>query len=339
METMVALTDRQPLRRKAALISFGVGILMFAMKTGAYFITDSAAILSDAMESVVHVVATCVALYSIMLVGRPADRKHPYGYGKVEYFSAGLEGALIFLAAMAICYAAVDAIIRGNHPKSLDVGAWVVGIAGAINLGLGVYLIRTGRRTNSLVLIADGKHVLTDSYTSIGVLVGVLLVHFTKITILDPIFAIAVGLNIIWTGYQLISESIRGLMNTTDPGTLQKTVEVVNRHRTPDMIDMHRLRSWSAGERRFIDFHLTLPFYLQLQKSHAIQDALHDAISHEFSDQAEVMLHLDPCTFTCCVICGKPDCPVRGEEQRTSHEFTMVTAQGEPAHLLLERDV
>jgi len=324
--------DRQRLRRNAALLSLLVGVAMFVMKTSAYFITGSAAILSDAMESVVHVLATGIAFYSIVLVGRPADTAHPYGYGKVEYFSAGAEGLLIVLAAVAICYEAVGDLIRGPHLRALDVGAWVIGAAGAINLLLGWHLVRTGRRTNSLVLIADGRHVLTDSYTSIGVLAGVILVAITGLEMLDPLVAIAVALNIIYTGYQLLSQSIRGLMNTTDPDTLERIVEALNRSRTEDMIDMHRLRAWSAGERHFIDFHLTLPYYLQLQSVHGIEDTVRHAISGAFEEQAEVMIHMDPCNVSCCVFCSKHDCPVRQTPQQVTHEFTLASAQQKPSY-------
>lgn len=325
----------QPLRKKAAMISVFVGVIMFVMKTGAFFLTNSAAILSDAMESVVHVIATGMALYSIILVGRPADKRHPYGYGKVEYFSAGVEGALILIAAIAICYEAGRDIINGSQLKQLDIGAIAVGAAGAINLALGLYLVRTGKKTSSLVLIADGRHVLTDSYTSIGVLVGVLLVWATDIKLLDPIFAIAVALNIMYTGYTLMRASVEGLMNTVDPDTIERTVKVLNRIRTPEMIDIHKLRAWRAGERRFIDFHLTLPYYLQLHKSHMIQDMVCRAICEEFGSQAEVMVHLDPCTDTCCSFCGKPDCLVRQNPHSIDHVFTVPGALGDAAHKLM----
>ncbi len=328
--------DRQRLRRNAALLSLVVGGAMFVMKTSAYFITGSAAILSDAMESVVHVLATSIAFYSIVLVGRPADREHPYGYGKVEYFSAGAEGLLIVLAAVAICYEAVGDLIKGPHLRALDLGAWVIGAAGVINFLLGWHLVRTGRKTNSLVLIADGKHVLTDSYTSIGVLAGVILVAITGLELRDPLVAIAVALNIVHTGYQLLSQSIRGLMNTSDPATLERIVEVVNRSRTRDMIDLHRLRAWSAGERRFIDFHLTLPSYLQLHRVHGIEDTLRRAISGAFEEQAEVMIHIDPCNVSCCVFCPKHDCPVRQTPQQITHEFTLASVQEKPAYRPLE---
>jgi cation diffusion facilitator family transporter len=322
----------QSLRKRAALISFGIGILMFAMKSGAFLVTGSAAILSDAMESIVHVIATGFALYSIILVGRPANRRHPYGYGKVEYISAGTEGALILLAAIAICYEAVKDIITGSELKELDVGVWVIAAAGAINLVLGFYLIRTGKKTRSLTLVADGKHVLTDSYTSIGVLIGLILVMITGVTIIDPLFAIAVALNILVTGYSLIRESIRGLMNAADPETLERTVEAVNGVRSDEMIDMHRLRAWRAGEQRFIDFHLTLPYYMELRGAHDRQEIVYEAIAGEFEGQAEVFVHLDGCNYDCCVFCAKKDCPVRQHEQSHENLFTVTSAQLQPAY-------
>ena len=322
--------DMQRLRRRAAGISLAIGVLMFGMKGGAYLVTGSAAILSDAMESVVHVVATAVAFYSVILVGRPADQRHPYGYGKAEYFSAGLEGALIVIAAIAIVYEAVNDIIRGPALEALDVGVLVIAGAGGINLALGLWLIRIGKRTNSLVLVADGKHVLTDSYTSIGVLVGLILVLITGITVLDPLFAIGVALNIIVTGYRLVEESVRGLMNVADPDTIERVVRVMNRIREPEMIDMHRLRAWSAGEKRFVDFHLTLPYYLNLEQTHQIQHRVEDAIREEFDGQAEILIHLDPCRDARCVVCEKTDCTERSHAGFRHEEITVESAMGEP---------
>jgi cation diffusion facilitator family transporter len=324
--------DSQSIRRRAMYLSFGVGMLMFAMKSGAYLVTGSAAILSDAMESVVHVIATGFALYSVILAGRPADARHPYGYGKIEYFSAGVEGTLIVIAAIAICYEAIRDIITGPNVRSIEIGTWIIAGAGAINMLLGLHLIRTGRRTGSLTVEADGHHVLTDSYTSIGVFVGLLLVWFTGARIIDPIVAILVALNILLTGYHLVRESVRGLMNVTDPETLRRTVEAINRVRTEEMIDLHRLRAWSAGESRFIDFHLTLPHYLQLHEAHEIQEVVHRAISGEFGGHAEVMVHLDACREVWCTHCGRADCTSRSHPGMTPEPFTVEQAQLEPRY-------
>lgn len=325
----------QDLRRKAARISFLIGLVMLAMKMGGYLITNSAAILSDALESVVHVVATAVAFYSVILVGRPADRRFPYGYGKAEYFSAGLEGALIVVAAIAIVYQATIDITRGPQLRSIDIGAIIVAAAGGINLLLGFYLVRTGKSTNSLVLVADGRHVLTDSYTSLGVLVGLVLVKITGVILLDPIFAIAVAVNILWTGYALMRESVRGLMNTADPDMIERTVSVLNRTRRPEMIDVHRLRAWRAGERRFVDFHLTLPRYMPIEQAHTLTHLISDAINSEFAEEIDLLLHLDPCTAECCTFCPKDDCAVRASPRTVQQPFTTLLAQGEPTHTVL----
>jgi cation diffusion facilitator family transporter len=322
----------QALRKKAALISLLIGVLMLVMKMGGYLITNSAAVLSDALESVVHVIATAITFYSILLIGRPADREHPYGYGKAEYFSAGMEGGLIVVAAIAIIYEATRDIIRGSTLKSLDIGVMVVAAAGAINLVLGFYLIRTGKKTRSLAVVADGKHVLTDSYTSIGVLVGLLLVKFTGWLLLDPIFAIGVALNIIATGYRLVRQAVRGLMNISDPETLERVVAVVNRIRTPQMLDMHRLRAWSSGEKQYIDFHLALPEKFLLAEVHEIQDMIRDALREEFDDQVDVMIHFDPCSDGYCVICGQQVCRNEEHRQQAAAPFTVTGAQGSPMH-------
>jgi cation diffusion facilitator family transporter len=329
-ERAVQAVADQAIRKRAATISVVIGVLMFAGKTGGYFITGSAAILSDALESVVHVIATAMALYSIILAARPADPRHPYGYGKIEYFSAGVEGILIVAAAIAICYEAARDLIVGPELHAIDVGVWIVAAAGAINLALGFYLIRTGKRTRSLALVADGKHVLTDSYTSIGVLVGLLLVEATDIVILDPLFAVAVAINIVVTGFGLVTESVRGLMNVTDEETLERTVTALNRIRRGEMLDIHRLRAWRAGEWRFIDFHLTLPNHYTLERAHELQHEVHDAICDEFHGQAEVMIHLDPSIDGACANCGQLDCADDVCRIELERGFTLERAVGEP---------
>ncbi len=317
----LATPSQQRLRLRAGRISVAIGLIMFATKSCAYLLTGSTAIFSDAIESVVHVIATGIALYSLVLAGRPADKRHPYGYGKVEYFSAGMEGVLILLAAIAICYQAMcDILLSSSSLRQLDIGVLALACAGVVNLMLGLYLVRVGKQTNSLVLVADGEHVLTDSYTSIGVLVGIVLVRLTGITLLDPLVAIMVAANITGTGYRLVRQSVRGLMNAADQETLQRTIEAIRRARTPDMVDLHRLRAWRAGEQRFIDFHLTLPHYMPLQGAGDLRDHLCQAIKREFGDRADVMIHLDLCNRSHCVSCGKSDCSVRATPRILEHQ-------------------
>ncbi len=318
------------LRKQAALISVLVGFCMLGMKTTAYFLTHSAAILSDAMESVVHVFATSIALYSIIVSSRPADESHPYGHGKVEFFSAGLEGGLIVVAAFAIIYAAVRDMIFGRELVDLDIGMLIILAASVVNLLLGWFLIKRGKATDSLTLVADGKHVLTDSYTSFGVVAGLGLVYLTGYTILDPLVAIAVAINILFSGYKLMRVSVGGLMDEADRPTLERIHEIVNRLRTSEWINMHHLRIIRSGRLHHLDFHLIIPFYWSVEKSHAFQGDIVKKISAEMKNNATVLIHLDPCIEAYCPHCHVAPCPERQAQFVQEPEWTISSMIGDP---------
>ena len=301
------------LKKNAAIISLVIGVLMFIAKMGAYLVTGSAAIFSDAAESVVHILATSIALTSIIISSKPADDSHPYGHGNIEFFSAGIEGALIFVAAVVIIYQAISDLIIGTELRSLNIGIMVVTGAGIINLILGYYLINTGKKTNSLTLIADGKHILTDSATSIGVLVGIILVMLTDILILDPIIAIVVALNILSTGYRLIRVSIGGLMMETDPELVQKISSFLSDIRKDYWIDLHELRYWKSGDRLFIDFHLILPYYLTIEQTHKEEKEIAEKLEEVFPN-SQIKIHFDYCRTELCRFCGYENCDVREEK-------------------------
>ena len=233
--------DRQK-RRWAAWLSLIVGFGMLGGKWSAFALTGSEAILSNALESVVHVAATAFALLSLILGSKPPDSKYPYGYGKIGYFSAGFEGGAIVLAAFAILYEAIGGLIRGEPLKQLGLGIVLIFAASVVNLALGLWLIKRGKQTRSLVLIADGKHVLADSYTSFGVVAGVALVLLTKWNWLDGVVAILVALNILKTGYGLTRDAYLGLMDRADPELLEKIVAGLQENRQPGWIDIHHLR-------------------------------------------------------------------------------------------------
>ncbi len=317
------------LKKKAAYISLAIGIGMFFSKMGAYLITGSAAIFSDAAESVVHVLATLMALFSIILASRPADDSHLYGHGNIEFFSAGVEGLLIVIAAIFIIYTSIMDIIVGSHLKQLDIGVIIISAAGAINLVLGFYLIRTGNKTNSLTLIADGKHVLTDSYTSIGVIIGIIIVLITKFEIIDPLFAIAIALNIVFTGYKLIRQSIGGLMNETDIELLDKIVAKLNSMRKKYWIDIHQLRFWKSGDKVFIDFHLILPFYFTIKESHLEEEYIEEQLESEIPN-SEIRVHLDYCTEHLCIFCDYSECKVRVNDKTQENKWTTEKLIGSP---------
>lgn len=304
-------------KKKAMTISLVIGMLMFAGKTSAYLLTGSAAVLSDALESIVHIIATAFAFYSLLISLKPPSRKLPYGYGKVEFFSAGFEGALIIIAAFSIYYYAIMDLIKGPEIDSLDTGALIIAIASLTNLFLGLYLIRSGKKTNSLILIADGKHVLTDSVTSIGAFIALILVLITDIPYFDPIIAIILASQILYTGSHLIKESISGLMNQNDNKILSEIAEAFDKERSENenLIDIHNLRYWKSGEKFYVDFHLTLPFYLTVLNTHKYYQRLEDILKKIFkTDQVEVMIHVDPCKTIACKVCRKHDCVDRKSE-------------------------
>ncbi len=307
------VSSNNKLKRKAALISLILSVILFIGKLVAYFITGSAAIFSDASESVVNIFATSMALYSIILSSKPADESHLYGHGNVEFFSAGIEGVLIFLAAIIIIYQAVTDLLRGPELESLNIGVMIIAVTGGINFLLGFYLVRTGKKTNSLTLIADGKHILTDSITSVGVVIGIILVMITDIIILDPIVAIIVALNIMGTGYKLIRVSIGGLMIETDPELLQKISNILSGMRKEYWIDLHELRYWKSGDRLFIDFHLILPYYFTIEQTHKEEKEIDEKLQEVFIN-SQIKIHFDYCRSELCRFCSYEDCTVREEK-------------------------
>jgi len=308
------------IKKRAAWLSLIIGLGMLLGKLAAYFITGSSAIFSDAAESIVHIAATSMALYSIYLSSKPADENHLYGHGNIEYFSAGIEGFLIVLAAIVIIYFSIEDMIHGVKTEQLDIGTAIIATAGLVNLFLGFYLLKVGKRTNSLTLIADGKHVLTDSYTSIGVVLGLILVLITDLLIIDPIIAIIVAINILITGYQLIRSSIGELMNETDKEMLNTISIQLCEMRKDYWIDIHHLRFWKSGENIFVDFHLILPFYFSIKQSHIEEEHIEDKLQ-EISPNAGVRIHMDYCKDECCKFCDLQTCTHRKEPKSISFEW------------------
>jgi cation diffusion facilitator family transporter len=327
------MTDYTIQKKRAAYLSLLIGVIMFLSKMGAYMITGSAAIFSDAAESVVHVLATSMALYSIILSSKPADESHLYGHGNIEYFSAGIEGFLILTASIFIIYTSVLDIIQGSNLRQLNIGVIVVSAAGGINLFLGTYLVRMGKKTNSLTLVADGKHVLTDSYTSIGVIIGVLLVIITGFQLLDPLFAIAVALNILFTGYRLIRESIGGLMNETDPMLLNKIAAEIIKIKQPYWIDLHELRFWRSGDIIYLDFHLILPYYFTIRQSHTEEKEIEEKLMKVLPNM-QIKIHFDYCIPELCKYCGYSTCKVRQEDKIITFDLNAEKMTGKPIYMI-----
>lgn len=283
-------------QRPVMMASLAVAFLMLGGKTAAWVITGSAAILSDALESVVHLFATGFAAFSLWYSDKPPDDTHPYGHGKVAYFSSGFEGALITIAALAIMYTAIGDIIRGPEIEQLGVGLIITGGLALVNLVLGLALVQTGRKHNSIVLRANGHHVLTDVWTSAGVVVGLLMVKWTGIVMLDPIVAILLALNIMWTAGKLMLDSWHGLMETANPEETRKIVDLLDEAKEKEVISgYHQLRHRRVHDRVWIEYHLLFPEHLTVAEAHDDSHRIEDALHRMFpGDQVIVTAHLEP---------------------------------------------
>jgi len=287
--------DERELRdqRFAMHLSLLVGLAMLIGKTTAYFMTHSAAIFSDAAESVVHVIAVGFATFSLRLSTKSAAPQFLYGYERITFFSAGFEGAMIIVAAITILYEAIHKWIAGLQLEDLGTGALLVLTAGILNAGLGYYLLRTGRRTHSLILEADGKHVLTDSWTSFGVVGGLGLVLLTHWKPLDPLVAIAVAVNILWSGGRLVWHSAVGLMDYSDPTAGRKIRDKLDAICSELAIQYHGVRFRTTGYRQIIEVHLLFPRLTSVSEAHRLATILEERLPAELGMPAEVMTHLE----------------------------------------------
>jgi len=277
----------------AMRLSLAVGVLMLVGKVSAYVLTGSAAILSDALESVIHVLAVGFAAFSLHLSAKPADRKFPYGYERIAFFSAGFEGALIVLAAVSIIWAAADKWLHGLELERLGTGMLLVAAASVVNGVLGWYLVRTGRRTGSIILEANGKHVLTDCWTSVGVVGGLCLVMITGWLPFDPIVAIAVALNIIWSGAQLMYRSVGGLMDYADPARTNRVLAAIEPLQRNLGFTHHGLRVRHTGYRTLVEVHLLFPFAVTLGDAHRRATVLERHLAQALDEEVEVVTHLE----------------------------------------------
>jgi cation diffusion facilitator family transporter len=278
---------------RAMRLSLLVGIGMLTGKVAAYALTGSAAILSDAAESIIHVIAVAFAAFSVQLSRRPADSRYPYGYERITFFSAGFEGALIILAAITIIAVAIEKWLTGIHLEQLGVGTILVVLASGLNAALGLYLVRTGRRTRSLILEANGYHVLTDSWTSLGVVGGLLLVIWTGWTPFDPILAIIVAANIIWSGAHLLRRSVSGLMDHSDPAVGRQLLAVLTELCETYRIAHHELRFRHTGNRVLAEVHLLFPFSTPVGVAHAAATDIEIALRRRMPFALELVTHLE----------------------------------------------
>lgn len=280
--------------KKFLYLSIAAAVATISLKLLAYFLTDSVGLLSDALESCVNLIAAVVALFMITLAEKPADEEHAYGHSKAEYFSSAIEGGLIVLAAFSIIWSAIPRLIDPRPLENIGIGLLVAFGASAINLVVGIILIRNGKKNHSITLEADGKHLITDVYTSVGVVIGIGLVQLTGWLMLDALVAIGVAINILWTGYQLMSRSAQGLLDTAIPETeIAQITALLEKHKA-DNIEYHSLMTRQAGQRKFISLHLLAPGKWSIQDGHNLAETVEEEIRDLFDSPVTVFTHLEP---------------------------------------------
>jgi cation diffusion facilitator family transporter len=309
-----------------------LSVVLLVTKLVAYFLTGSVAILTDALEGIVNVVAGFFGLYSLHLSAKPRDEDHPYGHGKIEFVSAAVEGTMIVIAGIVICYTAIQQLFNPRDLQALDYGILLLGVTAILNFVAGKICIRTGTRNNSLALVASGKHLTSDTYSTIGVLIGLIVIYFTHIAWLDSAVAILFSLVILYTGYKIVRTSIAGIMDETDRALLKKMVKTLNENRRENWMDLHNLRIIKYGSTLHLDAHLTVPWYFNVHEAHHEIDELALLVRKDFGESLELFVHSDGCLEFQCRICSKQECLVRKHAQGRSVTWTVNNISSNQKH-------
>lgn len=312
-----------------------IALILFAIKIVAYFLTRSVAILTDALESTVNVIAAGIGWYSLYVSAKPRDVDHPYGHGKAEFISAAVEGTLIAIAGLIIIYKAIDNFLFPERLRQLDYGILLIGVTAVINFIVGYRSVQKGKKNDSLALIASGKHLQSDTYSTLGIMVGVALIYFTGKTWIDSAVAIVFAFIIIYTGYKIIRSSVAGIMDEADVELLKRLVVLLNEHRRTNWIDLHNLRVIKYGGVLHIDCHLTVPWFLNVNEAHLEIDELISLIRNHFGEAVEFFVHTDGCLEFSCSLCNKLDCPVRRRPFEKRVEWTLENIVSNKKHQLV----
>jgi cation diffusion facilitator family transporter len=298
-------------------------VLLFVTKIAAYYFTHSLSILTDALESIVNVLAGFIGLYSLHIAAKPRDMDHPYGHGKAEFISAAIEGGLIIAAGILIIYETGLNIVDESPLQKLDTGLLLVAITALINFLAGTICYRIGNKNNSLALKASGRHLQVDTYSTLAIIAGLLIIVYTGMNWLDKAIAFVMGLIVVLNGYKIIRSSLAGIMDEADMKLLEEVLLVLNENRRPNWIDLHNFRIIKYGALLHIDCHLTVPWYLNMHEAHLEIDELEILIKNKFGDAIELFVHTDGCLPFSCTICTKTDCPVRQQPMKGRLNWTM----------------
>ncbi|MBA4168185.1 MAG: cation transporter, partial [Chitinophagaceae bacterium] len=304
-------------------IVVAVAVLLFAIKILAYFLTRSVAILTDALESIANVAAGFIGLFSLYVASQPKDKNHPYGHGKAEFLSAGVEGSLIIIAGFVILYQSVISLINPHPIHKLENGMGLIALTALINYVVGYVSIRRGKKNNSLALIASGRHLHSDTYSTLAIIAGLILIYITKIQWLDSAVALGFTVFIIITGYRILRKSIAGIMDEADVGLLKDMASSLDKNRQENWVDLHNLRVIKYGGQLHVDCHLTVPWYLNVHEAHSEIEKLGVLIKTDFGNTIELFVHSDACLYFQCNICIKHDCSVRQKAFEKRIEWNM----------------
>lgn len=313
------MTTPVKIQRNIALLA----IILFAIKMIAWWWTKSVSVFTDALESTVNVATGLIGWYSLWLAAKPRDRNHPYGHGKAEFISSAIEGTLIAIAGILIIYEAVRHLQHPQQLQKLDGGMLLIGITAVINYMAGTFAIGKGKKTRSVALEASGKHLRSDTYSTMGIIAGLVLIRFTGWLWLDAVVAMVFAVIILVTGYKVLRKSLAGIMDEADLHLLEEMIVYINRNRPAQWIDMHNLRMIQYGNVLHLDGHLTLPWYYNVQEAHQEIDALDKLIKEQFGDTIELFVHVDGCMDFSCRICSLAICPVRQHSQERRLDWTI----------------
>jgi len=322
----MALTASQKIRIRTIVISILVGALILGLKFIAAEMTGSAALQSDAIESMVNVAAAIFAFFAVLFADQPADADHPYGHGKVEHFSSVFEGGLIAVAALVIIFEAISTLMKGPILQTLSTGLLINFCAGGLNGLLGFYLVRNGKKYHSKALEADGHHVLSDFLTTLGIAGGLFFGFIFKLPWVDPAIALGIGLLLGLTGFKLVHESANALLDNADPKLTEKIVQTINEIKTPELISVHELRTMRSGRYVHVDIHMVVPEFMSVEKAHQLIEKMGLKVIELLGLEGEFHTHTDPCQKKYCVSCEIKDCPIRLEPFKNKKQLTLAEA-------------
>ncbi len=292
-----------------------ITVLLFIVKVVAWAFTHSVAILTDTLEYTINVVAGFISLYSLYLSAQPKDENHPYGHGKAEFVSAAIEGILMVVSCFVIVYEAINNLFYRPHTfHKLDYGIYLVALTAIVNFIAGYYAIRKGKQNNALTLIATGKHMQSDTYGTIGIVAGLVILYFTGYAWIDSAISVLFAIFIFVAGYKVLRSSIAGIMDEADKELLDRVVKYLSEHRRQNWMDIHNLRIIKYGSILHLDCHTTIPWYFNINEGHEEVKALEDMIRENFGEHVEMFVHTDGCLPISCAICIKQDCNVRQQE-------------------------